>query len=71
MIRKSLHLILIIKLYGNLTIHNIRGNNFTLADIMLFCFLNFGATVGQAISEDCTNLLAWFERVKARSSASA
>jgi len=26
MIRKSLHLILIIKLYGNLTIHNISGN---------------------------------------------
>ena len=47
------------------------GNNFTLADIMLFCFLNFGATVGQTISEDCTNLLTWFERVKARSSASA
>ncbi|MCS5548933.1 MAG: glutathione S-transferase family protein [SAR86 cluster bacterium] len=47
------------------------GDRFSLADVMLFCFLNFGATVGQAISEDCTNLLAWFERVKARSSASA
>jgi len=47
------------------------GDRFSLADVMLFCFLNFGATVGQAISEDCTNLLAWFERAKARSSASA
>ena len=47
------------------------GDRFSLADVMLFCFLNFGATVGQAISKDCTNLLAWFERVKARSSASA
>jgi len=47
------------------------GDRFSLADVMLFCFLNFGATVGQAINEDCTNLLAWFERVKARSSASA
>ena len=47
------------------------GDRFSLADVMLFCFLNFGATVGQAISEDCINLLAWFERVKARSSASA
>ena len=26
------------------------GENFTLADIMLFCFLNFGSTVGQAVS---------------------
>ena len=47
------------------------GDRFSLADVMLFCFLDFGATVGQAISEDCINLLAWFERVKARSSASA
>ena len=47
------------------------GDRFSLADVMLFCFLDFGATVGQAISEDCTNLLTWFERVKARSSASA
>ncbi len=47
------------------------GDRFSLADVMLFCFLDFGATVGQALSEDCTNLLAWFERVKARSSASA
>ena len=47
------------------------GDRFSLADVMLFCFLNFGATVGQAISEDCTNLLAWFERVKARSSSFA
>ena len=47
------------------------GDRFSLADVMLFCFLNFGATVGQAISEDCTNLLAWFERVKARPSSSA
>ena len=47
------------------------GDRFSLADVMLFCFLNFGATVGQAISEDCTNLVAWFERVKARPSASS
>ena len=47
------------------------GDRFSLADVMLFCFLNFGATVGQAISEDCTNLVAWFERVKARPSSSA
>ena len=25
------------------------GDRFTLADIMLYCFLNFGVSVGQAI----------------------
>ena len=47
------------------------GANFSLADIMLFCFLNFGTTVGQAINPKAKNIVSWFEKVKARPSASA
>ncbi|MGH7023462.1 MAG: glutathione S-transferase family protein [Caulobacteraceae bacterium] len=45
------------------------GDRFTLADIMLFCFLDFGAGVGQPLNPDNKNLAAWFERAKARPSA--
>ena len=44
----------------------IEGERFTLADILLFCFLQFGASVGQPINPDNTNIVAWLERVKAR-----
>lgn len=44
---------------------------FTLADILLFGFLGFGAMVGQPIPEEAANIKAWFERVKARPSAAA
>jgi glutathione S-transferase len=47
------------------------GNNFTLADIMLFCFLHFGSTVGQDIDPKLKNINTWFEKVGKRSSASA
>ena len=47
------------------------GENFTLADIMLFCFLNFVSTVGQEINPESKNILRWFEKVGKRSSASA
>ena len=47
------------------------GKNFTLADIMLFCFLNFGSTVGQEINPESKNILRWFEKVGKRPSASA
>jgi glutathione S-transferase len=47
------------------------GNRFTLADVMLFCFLNFGATVGQTVSEENLNIISWYDRVKERSSAAA
>ena len=43
----------------------------TLADILLFAFLEFGATVGQGLDPSLTNLSAWFERTKARPSAKA
>ena len=47
------------------------GNRFTLADVMLFCFLAFGATVGQAVSEENLNIISWYDRVKERSSTAA
>lgn len=49
----------------------IAGDRFTLADIMLYCFLAFGAGVGQPMNPDNKNIAAWFERVKARPSAAA
>jgi glutathione S-transferase len=47
------------------------GDRFTYADIHMFCFLGFGMAVGQAINPEAANLIAIFERVKARPSATA
>ncbi|HJP50036.1 MAG TPA: glutathione S-transferase C-terminal domain-containing protein, partial [Pseudomonadales bacterium] len=47
------------------------GDRFTLADILLFCFLTFGEQVGQPLNTDNSNIMAWLERVKERSSAAA
>ncbi|MEQ9519749.1 MAG: glutathione S-transferase family protein [Parvibaculum sp.] len=47
------------------------GDRFTLADILFFCFLDFGAAVGQPLNPEYKNIGAWFERVKARPSAAA
>jgi glutathione S-transferase len=45
------------------------GDRFTLADILLFAFTEFGALVGQPIPDDLRNLKAWSARVGARPSA--
>ncbi len=47
------------------------GTRFTLADILLFGFLDFGSQVGQPLEPENKNLAGWFARVKARPSASA
>ncbi len=47
------------------------GDRFTLADILLFIFLEFGESVGQPLNKDNKNIMAWYDRVKARPSASA
>ena len=44
---------------------------FTLADVLLFCFLQFGASVGQPINPANKNIVAWIERVKARAAEKA
>ena len=49
----------------------IAGKRFTLADIVLFCFLDFGGTVGQPLNPDFKTVTAWFARVKARPSTAA
>ena len=47
------------------------GDRFTLADIHLYCFLEFGAAVGQPLNPENSNVTAWFERAKARPSSAA
>ena len=47
------------------------GDRFTLADIMLFVFLEFGMTVGQPLNKDNKNICALFEKIAARPSAKA
>lgn len=46
----------------------IAGNKLSLADIMLFAFVDFGNAVGQPIDPACSNLLRWYERMKTRPS---
>lgn len=45
------------------------GDRFTLADILLFCFVEFGGMIGQNAPAELTNLHAWRERVASRPSA--
>jgi glutathione S-transferase len=46
-------------------------NRFSLADIVLYAFVDFGASVGQPLDPANRNLAAWLERVKKRPSAAA
>ena len=47
------------------------GDRFTLADILLFAFLEFGAQVGQKADEKLLRLHDWYGRVAARESVVA
>ena len=47
------------------------GQRFTLADIHLYCFLDFGAMVGQPLDTANANITAWFARVGERPSVKA
>ena len=47
----------------------IAGDRFTIADIILFCALDFGGGVGQKIDPSLKNVNAWFKRVDSRPSA--
>ena len=47
------------------------GKRFTLADILLYCWLDFGNKVGQPLDTTNTHIAAWFERVGERASAKA
>jgi glutathione S-transferase len=47
------------------------GDRFTMADVLLFSFVDFGKTVGQPLDPALANLNAWFARVAERESAAA
>ncbi|HJM15623.1 MAG TPA: glutathione S-transferase family protein [SAR86 cluster bacterium] len=47
------------------------GDRFSLADIMLYCFLNFGTTIGQPLNEDNKNVVNLYNKIHSRQSASA
>lgn len=47
------------------------GKRFSLADILLYCFVDFGGQVGQPLDAANTNLSSWFARVKDRPSSKA
>ena len=49
----------------------IAGERITLADVLLFCFLDFGTQVKQPLNPDLKNVNAWFARMAARPSAAA
>jgi glutathione S-transferase len=46
-------------------------NRFTIADIILYCALDFGSGVGQKIDPSLANINAWFKRIESRPSAAA
>jgi len=47
------------------------GNKISMADILLFAFIDFFNNVKQPLDPANKNLTAWFERMKARPSAAA
>ena len=47
------------------------GDRFTLADVLLYAFLEFGASVGQPLDAKLDNLQGWYTRVAARPSIEA
>lgn len=49
----------------------VAGARFTLADIVLYCRVDFCASVGQPLDPQLPHFGAWFERVNARPSATA
>ena len=49
----------------------VAGDKLTMADILLFAFLDFMKDVGQPLDPANSHLAAWFGRMKARPSAAA
>ena len=47
------------------------GQRFTLADILLYCWIDFAGKVGQPLDTTNANIVAWFARVAERPSAKA
>ena len=49
----------------------VASDKLTLADILLFAFVDFGASVGQPLNRENKNISAWYDAMKARPSAAA
>jgi glutathione S-transferase len=49
----------------------VAGEKLTMADILLFCFVDFFKAVGQPLDPANKNLAVWYDRIKARPSAAA
>jgi glutathione S-transferase len=49
----------------------IAGDTLSLADLLLFAFLDFGVSVGQPIDPAFTNIVRWYERMKSRPGANS
>jgi glutathione S-transferase len=47
------------------------GSRFTLADMLLYCWIDFGGNVGQPLDPANTNIAVWFARVGERPSVKA
>lgn len=47
------------------------GSRFSLADMILYCWIDFGNKVGQPLDQKNMNLDAWFRRMSGRPSARA
>jgi glutathione S-transferase len=47
------------------------GDRFTLADILLYCWIDFGNKVGQPLDPANGNIVDWFARVGERESVKA
>ena len=47
------------------------GERFTLADMLLYCWIDFGNQVGQPLDQSNANIVAWFNRVGERPSVKA
>ena len=47
------------------------GDRLSMADILLFAFLDFAKDVKQPLNPENRNIAAWFDRMKARPSAAA
>lgn len=49
----------------------VAGEKFSLADVLLFCFLGFGGAVGQPLNPELKNVGRWYAAVGARASVKA
>lgn len=47
------------------------GDRFTMADVLLFCWIDFFKGINQPLNPEHKNLVAWYDRVAARPSAPA